>query len=50
MLEKPDLPDQAILTCLQREYGLQAEDLSFLPVGADVNTAVSRANRAQCLI
>lgn len=46
MLEKPDLPDHAILTCLQREYSLQVEDLSFLPIGADVNTAVFRVDAA----
>ncbi len=46
MLEKPDLPDQAILACLQREYSLQVEDLSFLPIGADLNTAVFRVDAA----
>ncbi len=42
MLEKPDLPDALILSRLQEEYGLQATQLTFLPLGADVNTAVYR--------
>ncbi len=44
MLEKPDLPDQLILSCLQAEYGLHAARLSFLPLGADVSTAVFRVD------
>jgi spectinomycin phosphotransferase len=43
MLEKPDLQDQLILSRLQDEYGLQVSQLTFLPLGADVNTAVYRA-------
>jgi spectinomycin phosphotransferase len=43
MLTKPDLQDEEIIACLQREYGLQAEGLAFLPLGADLNTAVYRA-------
>ncbi len=43
MLEKPKIRDEAILTCLQREYGLYALELVFLPLGADLNTAVYRA-------
>ena len=43
MLEKPDLPDRIILAGLQEAYGLQAYQLTFLPLGADVNTAVYRA-------
>jgi spectinomycin phosphotransferase len=42
MLEKPDLPDEKIAACLQKEYGLTAVQLTFLPLGADVNTAVYR--------
>ena len=42
MLEKPDLQDQLILTRLQDEYGLHVNQLTFLPLGADVNTAVFR--------
>ena len=44
MLEKPDLPEQSILLHLQIEYGLQADQVTFLPLGADVNTAVYRVD------
>ena len=42
MLEKPDLQDERIFACLQAEYGRQAAAITFLPLGADVNTAVYR--------
>ena len=40
MLEKPDLPDESIIACLQADYGLCIVQMAFLPLGADVNTAV----------
>ncbi len=43
MLEKPNLPDEKIITCLRDAYGLQIAEITFLPLGADVNTAVYRA-------
>ena len=43
MLEKPDIQDESIIACLQDEYGLNGVRLSFLPLGADRNTAVYRA-------
>lgn len=43
MLEKPDLPDNKIITCLQHHYGLTVAGITFLPLGADTNTAVYRA-------
>ncbi|HPN53557.1 MAG TPA: phosphotransferase [Anaerolineaceae bacterium] len=43
MLEKPDLPEERISACLMEQYDLKAVDLAFLPLGADVNTAVYRA-------
>jgi spectinomycin phosphotransferase len=43
MLEKPDLRDDDILTCLRTEYGFPAARVEFLPIGADMNTAVYRA-------
>ena len=46
MLEKPDLPEAAIVACLQAEYGLAVTQLSFLPLGADLRTAVYRAGSA----
>lgn len=43
MLTKPALADEAILACLQAQYHLPVESLAFLPLGADLNTAVYRA-------
>ena len=43
MLEKPKLKDGKVIHCLRKEYGLNIEKISFLPLGADVNTAVYRA-------
>ena len=43
MLEKPNLSDEKIIACLQAEYGLHLAQLAFLPLGADLNTAVYRA-------
>jgi spectinomycin phosphotransferase len=40
MLAKPDLPDDRLNSCLHEDYGLRILKLSFLPLGADVNTAV----------
>jgi spectinomycin phosphotransferase len=42
MLEKPDLEDNRITTCLKDAYGLRVTGLTFLPLGADQNTAVYR--------
>src|SRR3990172_4528597 len=42
MLEKPDLQDEEIIACLQDEYGLPVVKVAFLPLGADLNTAVYR--------
>ncbi len=42
MLEKPDIPDELIISHLQDEYGLHAAELTFLPLGADLGTAVYR--------
>lgn len=42
MLEKPDLEDGKITDWLQAEYGLSIEAIAFLPLGADLNTAVYR--------
>src|SRR5215467_8578968 len=43
MLEKPDVQDAAIEACLREKYGLPNVRVSFLPLGADQNTAVYRA-------
>jgi spectinomycin phosphotransferase len=42
MLEKPDIPDELILSHLQRQYDLSVAQLEFLPLGADSGTAVYR--------
>jgi spectinomycin phosphotransferase len=42
MLEKPNLPENRISACLQTEYGLRVAAIAFLPLGADLNTAVYR--------
>ncbi|MHB0877651.1 MAG: phosphotransferase [Anaerolineae bacterium] len=43
MLEKPDIADEAIIACLWDHYGLSIREVTFLPLGADRNTAVYRA-------
>jgi len=40
MLTKPDLAEDKIAACVQANYGLPVRELAFLPLGADVNTAV----------
>ena len=44
MLDKPDLPDAAVLAGLQLAYDLPFSQVEFLPIGADSNTAVYRAS------
>ncbi len=43
MLEKPNFSDAKIVACLKDEFGLSITQISFLPLGADRNTAVYRA-------
>jgi spectinomycin phosphotransferase len=43
MLEKPELADEDIIRCLHEQYGLSVGSITFLPLGADLNTAVYRA-------
>lgn len=42
MLEKPDIPDELIISHLQDEYDLHVARLTFLPLGADMGSAVYR--------
>ena len=42
MLEKPDIPEEPIISRLQEEYDLRVSSLTFLPLGADMDTAVYR--------
>jgi spectinomycin phosphotransferase len=43
MLEKPDFSDENIVAGLRDDYGLLVVQITFLPPGADTNTAVYRA-------
>ena len=43
MLEKPDIEETQISACLYNAYRLNVVQLTFLPLGADLNTAVYRA-------
>ena len=42
MLTKPDISDELIISRLQEEYNLHVATLTFLPIGADLRTAVYR--------
>jgi spectinomycin phosphotransferase len=42
MLTKPDIADKLIISRLQEEYNLRVTELTFLPIGADLRTAVYR--------
>jgi spectinomycin phosphotransferase len=42
MLEKPDLPDEKILSCLRDRYGIAANSIAFMPTGNDSNSWVYR--------
>ncbi len=42
MLEPPHLSTERLAACLNREYGLTVASITFLPLGADVDTAVYR--------
>jgi spectinomycin phosphotransferase len=42
MLERPDIPEAQLILLLNESYGLAGSRVSFLPLGADINTAVYR--------
>lgn len=44
MLEKHSLPDQDIIDCLSIHYGIEIVTLTLLPLGADLNTTVYKAD------
>ena len=44
MLEKPDISDEKIITCLKFDYGLSAPDVIFLPLGNDSNTVAYKVH------
>ena len=43
MLEKHSLSDQLIISCLNTHYGIEVATLTFLPLGADMNASVYKA-------
>lgn len=43
MLDKPNIHDAALIDCLRKNYVLPIQQITFLPLGADRNTAVYRA-------
>lgn len=44
MLEKPDISEARIIEKVEEDFDIQVTELTFLPLGADVNTAVFRVN------
>jgi spectinomycin phosphotransferase len=42
LLERPDIPDGLIISHIQKEFGFDIAQLTFLPLGADMGTAVYR--------
>jgi spectinomycin phosphotransferase len=42
MLEKPNIPDQELTQCLDSDFGLVINEVTFLPLGGDLTTAVYR--------
>jgi spectinomycin phosphotransferase len=47
--EKPDLQDELLIAGLQEHYGLHVIQLTFLPLGADVNTTVYRVGTGEAV-
>lgn len=43
MLEKQSLSNQRIISCLINDYGIEVATLTFLPLGADMNASVYKA-------
>lgn len=43
MLEKQFISDQSIMSCLNIHYGIEVANLIFLPLGADINASVYKA-------
>lgn len=43
MIEKQPLSDQRIIDCLNTHYGIKVNTLTFLPLGADINASVYKA-------
>ena len=47
MLTKPDIADELIISRLKEEYNLQVSSLTFLPLGADMGSAVYRVTEGR---
>ncbi|HLY27519.1 MAG TPA: aminoglycoside phosphotransferase family protein [Aggregatilineales bacterium] len=47
MLEKPAIQDHQLLACLREEFGLNATQITFLPIGNDANSALFRAETGE---
>ncbi len=43
MIEKQSLSDQRIIDCLNTEYGIKVATLTFIPLGADMDASVYKA-------
>jgi spectinomycin phosphotransferase len=43
MIEKKLLSDQRIIDCLNTDYGINVDQLTFLPLGADIDASVYKA-------
>lgn len=46
MKEKQSLPDSLIIRCLNTDYGIQVAGLTFLPIGADKDASLYKAETA----
>lgn len=43
MIEKQPISDKQIIDCLNSDYGIEVTTLTFLPLGADMNASVYKA-------
>jgi len=43
MIEKQPVSDQLIINCLNIDYGIEVATLTFLPIGADINASIYKA-------
>lgn len=43
MITKPPLSEQSLIDCLNKHYGLDVTQLTFLPLGADMNALIYKA-------
>ncbi len=49
MLEKQPLSEQRIIQCLNVDYGIEVATLTFLPLGADMNASLYKAQAADLI-